>query len=157
MPGQRRARTVTTGDSPESMSQTVTSTVDAGPMSRSVDEALETAPVLPRDAGAVELARRYAALIDDAAPSAVYTRHLRALNGALIGADDAAKEAYVKISEALSAHSVASDLGPKLLAVLTSLGMTAAGRSAKGGAPDGPKVPDELGALRARARERGTR
>lgn len=126
-------------------------------MSRSVTAALKAAPTLPRDAGAVALAERYAALIDAAAPSAVHARHLRTLAGALGGADDSVTEAFTKITEALSAHSVASDLGPKLLATLTSLGMTAAGRSAKGGAPDGPKVPDELGALRARARERGTR
>jgi hypothetical protein len=135
----------------------VTVDVGPGPMSRAVAEALETAPVLPRDVAAAELARQYAALIDAAAPAAAYVRHLRALNGALIGADDAAKEAYHKIKEALAAHSVASDLGPKLLAVLTSLGMTAAGRSAKGGAPDGPKVDDQLAALRARAQQRRTR
>src|SRR5689334_18086775 len=119
MPGQRRAsRKAADGDSAEPMSPSVTPAVDAGPMSRAVAAALETAPVLPRDAAATALARQYAALIDAAEPSAVYARHLRALNGALIGADESAKEAYHRIKEALAAHSVASDLGPKLLAVL---------------------------------------
>lgn len=161
MPGQRRRGTridfTSPTVTPEAPSQTVIVEDGPGPMSRSVAEALKTAPTLPRDDGAVALAERYAALIDAAEPSAVYARHLRVLRGALTGVDDTVMEVFIKVAEALSAHSVASDLGPKLLATLTALGMTAAGRSAKGGAPDGPKVPDELGALRARARDRGTR
>lgn len=124
-----------------------------GPMSKALDEALKTAPVLPRDAAAVKLARRYAELIDNAAPAAKYRAPLRILYAALpVGAPPPVTEAYDKIKEALAEHSVASDLGPKLLAVLASLGMTAAGRTAKGGAADGPRVPDELAKLRA---ERG--
>lgn len=128
-------------------------------MSRAVAEGLKTAPTLPRDAGAVALAQQYAALIDAAAPSSAYAKHLRTLAAALDGIefDAAVTDAFTKIREALAEHSVASDLGPKLLAVLTSLGMTAAGRAVKGGAPDGPKHPDELAGLRERARARRAR
>lgn len=124
-----------------------------GPMAQAVDDALRTAPVLPRDAAAVKLARRYAELIDNAAPAAKYRPSLRVMYAAIpVGAPSPVTDAYDKIKEALAEHSVASDLGPKLLAVLTSLGMTGAGRSAKGGAADGPRVPDDLARLRA---ERG--
>jgi hypothetical protein len=125
-------------------------------MAAAVAAALETAPTLERDQAAVELAKRYATLIDDSAVAAKYRSPLQAVRAWLPRDEPKVLEAYNKIADALSEHSVASDLGPKLLAVLTSLGMTAAGRSAKGGAPDGPRVPDELGKLRAeRDRQRG--
>lgn len=136
---------------------------DEGPIARAVADALDTAPVLPRDAGATALARRYAALLDEAAPASKYREPLDAIREAIdvlyrldpLVAGQLDKP-FARIVDALGAHSVASDLGPKLLAVLTALGMTAAGRSAKGGAPDGPKVPDQLGELRMRAQQRRT-
>lgn len=126
-------------------------------MAKALAEALKTAPTLPRDKSAVALAKRYAELIDNAQYAAKYRAPLRMLRSAL-PPDPRLLDAYEKVADALAEHSVASDLGPKLLAVLTSLGMTAAGRSAKGGAADGPRVPDELAALRDRAAgRRGTR
>ncbi|MEU8329826.1 hypothetical protein [Micromonospora sp. NPDC048839] len=110
--------------------------VAQGPMLRAVAAALRDADVSKQDGGARALARRYAALIDEAVPKATYAEHLRTLRNAL---DDemvdnpAVERAMTKVEEALAAHSVMSDLGPKLLAVLTSLGMTAAGRGVKGG------------------------
>lgn len=50
-----------------------------------------------------------------------------------------------------------AELGPKLLAVLTALGMTPAGRGVKGGpvnAGNGGEQPDELDEFRRRAAER---
>ncbi len=127
-----------------------------GPLARAVGSALTAASTAPEDAAAVALVRRYAALIDDAAVAAKYRRPLAALRraAALLGDDDTA-EALDKITEALAAHSVASDLGPKLLAALTALGMTAAGRNARGGGTGGPVVGiaarlDEFTAARAR-------
>ena len=129
-------------------------------MARSVGSALRAADPQRQDAGAVALARRYAALIDNAAPLAKYTRHLDGLRTALRTLDtlDAlvaaeAWEHFDKIAEALSAHSVASDLGPKLLAALTSLGMTPAGRGAAKGGQNGTTA-GPLDELRARARAR---
>jgi hypothetical protein len=110
---------------------------------------------MPRDAGAVQLARRYAGLIDAAASAVKYRKPLETLERAVRLSDDPdAPEALEKLRDALAAHSVASDLGPKLLAVLTSLGMTLAGRSAKGGAQGGPAIGGKLDELRARRQRR---
>lgn len=127
-----------------------------GRMARALSASLKTAPTLPRDTSAVALAKRYAALIDEAAPAAKYREPLRVLRRLVPADDPAAVAAFEKLVDALGEHSVASDLGPKLLAVLNALGMTAAGRSAKGGAPDGPRVPDQLAALRESADRRRT-
>jgi hypothetical protein len=110
-----------------------------GPMARAVAAALRAATdKQARDGGAVALAKRYATLIDDAAPLAKYREPLRALRRAVDECSDprAGKE-LDKIEAALAAHSVASDLGPKLLDVLRQLGLTVAGRPAakEGGAP----------------------
>jgi hypothetical protein len=87
-------------------------------ISPALAKALDDAPLLPRDAAAVAVVRRYAALID--------------------GGDD----------EALNA------IGPKLMRALESLGMTPAGRGAKGGAGV-PATASKLDELRAR-RDRRT-
>lgn len=146
MPGQRRAsRTVTT-------SQSVTAEEGPGPISRAVTEALTGTTVPTSDGGAAALAKRYAELIDRSAPSAVYAKALRTVAYAMADVDDPnVADAFRKIADALAAHSVASDLGPKLLAALTALGMTPAARGAKGGAPDGgPTVAGKLDQFTAR-------
>lgn len=110
-----------------------------GPMERAVTGALAAARVRPEDRGTAELAKRYAALIDDARPASKYRAPLRQLGRALdmLAASEPlaafeASEALEKIMDALSAHSVASDLGPKLLAALTALGLTPAAVRAAG-------------------------
>lgn len=128
-------------------------------MVRAVGAALTAAKPSPEDGAAVQLARRYAALIDEAAPASKYDIPLRALRRAVLECSDPkAGEHLAKIEQALAAHSVASDLGPKLLAVLTALGMTVAGRGAtpKGGAPGGP-VRTKLDELRQRRDRRRNR
>ncbi len=47
-----------------------------------------------------------------------------------------------------------ADLGPKLLTALTALGLTPAGRGAKGGAGDAPAIVSPLDELRARREQR---
>jgi hypothetical protein len=47
-----------------------------------------------------------------------------------------------------------SELGPKLLACLTALGLTVAGRGQKGGQANAAPQPTKLSDLRARARHR---
>lgn len=119
----------------------------SGPMSRAVTSALQDAKPAARDAGAVALAKQYAALIDEAAPAGKYRKALDALERvAAASDDDGAAEMLRTISTALAEHSVASDLGPKLLAALTALGLTLAGRPAvKGGGPVvGTPKRDEL-------------
>lgn len=136
-----------------------------GTLSIAVGKALRASDVDPLDAGAAALARRYAGLIDDAVPAAKYGKHLRAMEQALAMltvleplAGAQATESFEKIAEALSAHSVASDLGPKLLATLTALGLTAAGRGAvapaKGGPASVPAVASKLDELRERRARR---
>lgn len=128
-------------------------TNEAGPQSRALDAALIDAPTLPRDGAAVALARRYAALIDEATPASKYREPLLLISQALPG-DPQIEKAFRTIADALGAHSVASDLGPKLLATLTALGMTATGRAPKVGGGSGPQVDDELAKLRARGADR---
>ena len=126
-------------------------------MTRAVAAALRAAELRPEDGAAKALAQRYAALIDEAVPLAKYDKPLRALRQAVRESSDPnAEEHLAKIEVALSAHSVASDLGPKLLAVLTALGMPAAGRGAKGGTGGGTVSPvaSKLDELRERRRQR---
>lgn len=106
----------------------------------------------PRDAAAERLAVHYAALIDNAAPAAKYRRALATLHAAAATSDDPdVADALDVVQIALAEHSVASDLGPKLLAVLGALGLTTAGRgAAKDGGKRAPSNPiDELRARRA--------
>lgn len=108
-----------------------------------------------RDAGTEALALTYAGLMDEAAPAGRYRRHLETLSRALAGTsleEDDPAEALQLITTALSEHAVASDLGPKLLAALTGLGLTTAARGiARGeGRPGAAVNPlDELKAKRA--------
>lgn len=125
----------------------------SGPMAAAVESALEEAPTLTRDEAAVALARRYAALLDEATPASKYREPLLMIEQAL-PRDPHVELAFRKIADALGAHSVVSDLGPKLLATLTALGMTATGRAPKVGGGSGPQVEDELAKLRARAAKR---
>lgn len=116
-------------------------------LTSSLRRALRGRPAAAREAqdGAAEaLALTYAALIDNAAPAARYRKALRHVAAAVRayrgdGADDAAAGLEV-LETALSAHTVASDLGPKLLAALGTLGMTPAGRAGRKD-PDAPVNP----------------
>lgn len=110
-----------------------------GPQSIELDAALAHLMIEDRDKAAVQLARQYAELIDEATPASKYREPLMIITQAL-PRDPQIEAAVRKVVDALSAHSVMSDLGPKLLAVLTSLGMTPAGRKAKIG-DDGEQRP----------------
>jgi hypothetical protein len=120
-----------------------------GPMFRAVRAALTAATLDDRDRGTAELCRRYAILIDNATPASKYKAPFDALRLAVeqaAGVDPDVKPAYDaldKIETALAEHTVASDLGPKLLAALTSLGLSVAGRAGKtsGGTPDVGAAP----------------
>jgi hypothetical protein len=131
-----------------------------GTLTRALGTALTAAEHEQRDAGTVALARRYAALIDAAAVAAKYRRSLEAVRSALLASEsleaEDALEHFNKLADALAEHSVASDLGPKLLAALTSLGLTPAGRGVKGVANAGTVASalDELKARRASRAER---
>lgn len=110
-------------------------------------------PVEKRDAATAELALTYARLIDNAAPAAKYRKALAWL--ARIDSDDEKADEYAAlIATALAEHTVASDLGPKLLAVMESLEMSPRARTAakKGSAHDQPSANplDQLAAARAR-------
>jgi hypothetical protein len=77
-------------------------------------------------------------------------------------ADDTNMKAFHKVAAALAAVTVASDLGPKLLAALDALLLTPKARAAVDGAiPTAPPTASALNALRAEedelARRRATR
>lgn len=80
------------------------------------------------DAGAIRLAERYAAAIDAAVPPAKFGEALRYIAGLVDPADDVGRRHVQKIIDALAMHATLSDLGPKLLQVLESLGATPRGR-----------------------------
>jgi hypothetical protein len=87
------------------------------------------------DKAAVRLAQRYARELDDAALiSAKLTKALRELAAVDVDLHDRFLTLAVRIEES----AVAASIGPKLLAVLESLGATPAARSRleKGGVPD---------------------
>jgi hypothetical protein len=109
----------------------------------------------PRDGAAAALALRYAGLMDEPTPAGRYRRPLEVLARSVIGLEleeDDPQEALQVIVTALAEHTVASDLGPKLLAVLAGLGLTAVSRGEQRGEgkKDAPRDPlDELKAKRA--------
>lgn len=110
----------------------------------------------PRDRAAEHLAQHYADLIDQAAPAVKYRKWLATLSQAAAHSDDPdAEEAFEQIATALAEHSVASDLGPKLLTVLTSLGLTTAGRGAAKDAGGKSATSSPLDEIRARRAARG--
>lgn len=121
-------------------------------MVKRVEQALRAVALVDQDAGTEALALHYAELIDDAAPAAKYAAALEWLAGVDVAPEDAK---HVRaITTALARHSVASDLGPKLLATLDALGLTPKARSAvsKGVSDDKPAANplDELANARAR-------
>lgn len=125
-----------------------------GPMRRAVNAALRTATLKPADGATKTLATTYATLIDEAAPKAAYDKALRVLASVVVASEHPeANDAFDKIRKALSAHTVASDLGPKLLATLLALGMAPAARGKDGGGPVAP-VASKLDELRARREAR---
>jgi len=126
-----------------------------------LERSLADAKLGALDAGAQALATRYAQLLDDAVAADKYTKSLRVLSEAV--RDHAGQlmppqerellQAWDQVSSALAEHSVASDLGPKLLAAMTALGLTPAGRGAlKQAAPDNTsKLATPLQLLRGEA------
>jgi hypothetical protein len=122
-------------------------------LSQAVTDALTARPAEPCDSATAELARTYAALIDDAAPSAALAKAIDTISPH-IPADPAAADAWRKITTALAEHSVASDLGPKLLAALDALQLTPRARAAAKKAVTPNDKPanslDQLAAARAR-------
>jgi len=111
--------------------------------------ALAAADLSTRDGGAAALVRRYAALIDHAAQLSAEADVL----WELADGDDAGMiKAIGKLRLAVDAQSVVSDLGPKLLAGLTALGCTLAGRGEQG--KEVQRAPDPRRAAHDELRER---
>lgn len=122
-----------------------------------VDTALTSAKVAPEDKGAVALARLYATRLDEAeALAEEAARQIEHLDAA----DEWGRQRLSALSRRVSAQQAAVDLGPRLEAVLTALGMTLRGRVARttgrGGETDVKPASafDELKARRA-ARQSG--
>lgn len=124
--------------------------------------------VTARDAGAASLAVRYAELMDEAVAAQKYATALRTvsnfidwnIDNAPRDQRDKVRAAWDKISSALAEHSVASDLGPKLLAALTGLQLTPAAHAPKPAAEQAKaevkQMENPLQLLRDDAHERWT-
>lgn len=104
-----------------------------GAAARALRESLKALEPVERDRAAVALAKRYAVLLDAAAVASSYRPALERLEQLVESPAD--RRALAKIRDALGAHSVASDLGPKFLAVLDRLGLTPAARGARAALP----------------------
>jgi hypothetical protein len=109
------------------------------PIGEAVARSLAGAGLDVLDDGAVSLAERYAALLDEAKVAATYGKAVRLVGDAVerAGADmtitqqQQLNDAWDRIKGVLAEHSTVSDFGPKLLATLTALGLTPAGRQEK--------------------------
>jgi hypothetical protein len=115
-----------------------------GRMRDQVDAGLADAASTARDAGAVELLRTYADLIDDAGVPGKYTEALDWLVGVGAASEDKAADKHVRaILLGLSRQTATSDLGPKLLAAMEALQMTPRARkaAAPGSDRNGSKSP----------------
>jgi hypothetical protein len=122
-----------------------------------VNDSIRHAQIEPRDRGTVVLAKRYAALLDEAAIPQSYAEALHHLGTLVV--DEVGRRHLQRIAAALSEHSVTSDLGPKLLAALTALGCNPGARVPVKGGNSGAPVPggpaDELAKLRDSHQQRG--
>lgn len=137
--------------------------VTSGPQSSALTAALADLKVADRDGAAVQLARRYAELLDAPGIPAKYRDPLLHLAAAVKAArisgfdSEHAETALEKIQIALSDQTVASDLGPKYLAALTALGMTPAGRGVKLPTPNDDKPKGKADELSKRREDRERR
>lgn len=116
--------------------------------------------VADQRAPAAALALLYAARIDDASHLPVaLDKALRTVRGACLAADNPlpALDALDKISAALSAVTVTSDLGPKLLAALDALLLTPKARAAASKAIGAAAPASPLQQLKARHDDRHLR
>lgn len=134
---------------------------DIGPMRRAAQFALKHIPQDDRDVAARALVRKYAELIDQAddvesAWGGAFARLTKRLGEEQDLLQDLGTVA--RALRALSGLQAASDLGPKLLAALTALGMTPAGRPGtvkpEGGSQHGNAVANTLDDLRERRQRR---
>jgi hypothetical protein len=129
-------------------------------VSESVRDVLESTEIDERDEATAALCRRYADLMDAPGVPLRYRTHLTTLAILADAQGNALHVAAIEaISAALSEQSVTSDLGPKLLAGLSALGLTPMARGEKAKEPErvtdpGRRAHDEIGALRAERKNR---
>lgn len=138
-----------------------------GQITDALAESLKIGKVPPASAATVALSRKYARLLDNAAPNARYRRALALLGKVFEHYEEtvrltpvdqrALEEAENMITVALGEHSVASDIGPKFLAALQTLGLTLPSTGTGGGTIDNGGADDELAALRQERRDRERR
>lgn len=112
-----------------------------------VAETIGNLTISPEDAGAVKLAERYAAAIDEAT-------HLSAAASELLDAaagDDQLLKRVAKLAAQVEAKTVLRELGPQLQSVLESLGATPRARvQMRGGASHPPQhATSRLAQIRA--------
>lgn len=112
-----------------------------GPQTKALRASLRSLGAVGRDEAAAQLAKRYAALLDASAVPASYRRALDRL--AKLCTDPFDVQALARVAEALSAHTIASDLGPKYLACLAQLGLTPAARGTRAALPVAPEPAPE--------------
>jgi hypothetical protein len=111
-----------------------------GPAQKALRASLRGWTPSDRDGAAIALARRYAILLDAAALPASYRPALDRIARVVTAKADV--NAVAKIRDALAAHTVASDLGPKYLACLVQLGLTPGARGARAAVPLPAPTPE---------------
>ncbi|HEY0638703.1 MAG TPA: hypothetical protein VGD67_13720 [Pseudonocardiaceae bacterium] len=108
-----------------------------GLLAPAVSETVQALPARPEDSAAVRLAERYAAQIDEA-------HQIAAELAEIVPAGDDQARRLDALTKRVEAHTVLSELGPRLLAVLVELGATPKARGQKAPAAG----PSRLAALR---------
>lgn len=120
----------------------------SGVIGRALTVALKDAQVLPRDAAAVAMLKRYARHLDEA-------QALADAADLIEPETDSQIRQLQRLRLKVDAQAVAAEIGPKFEKLLTALGMTLAGRAATptketpGGPVPGAAEFDELQARRA--------
>jgi hypothetical protein len=119
-----------------------------GDLEAAVDETLGALTLAPEDAAAAALARRYGQQIDEAAHAeAIAERAIKTLMED--DGDDGEHRRYVyALAAKVEAKELLDKLGPKLLAVLESVGATPAARSRLKGGKPANAAPSQLAELR---------
>jgi hypothetical protein len=106
------------------------------------------------DRALLDLALSYARLIDAAAPTAALAKAIDTIAPHIPADPTTTADAWRRITTTLAEHTVASDLGPKLLAALDALLLTPRARAAAKKAVTGDQPTanplDQLAAARAR-------
>ncbi|SCF06453.1 hypothetical protein GA0070564_10311 [Micromonospora mirobrigensis] len=113
-------------------------------MTVAVRRALKAADLDPKDDGVVALVKEYARLMDDAVQLGGLIEDVRA---ELDDDDKSGRRKLARLEKAVTVYQTTNDLGPKLLAALSALGLTPEARAKDRGDKNASAGTNPLGKL----------